>query len=262
MATLTSLSPSQSTGGQTLTLTGTSLSGTTQVNFGGKSVTPTSVTATTVTVIIPTVCAGQYNVSVTAGITTSNSLPFFYAATPVLSVITPDTGPVTPGTATLLGSGFLNTTAVTFGTLGAGTALAVTNDTELTVTPPSGGTFTGTETVNVTVTAPGGTSALNGAATEFTYYAAPAVTSISPTSGPAGTSVTVTGTNFDNVSNATFTPTGGGTSISASEVIGVSETQLIVYVPSGLTAGDTYDLQVVTPGGTSPVVAGDVFTGA
>jgi IPT/TIG domain len=261
MATLTSLSPSQSTAGQTLTLNGTGLSGTTKVNFGSKSVTPGSVTATVVTAIIPSTCAGQYGVSVTAGTTTSNSLAFFYAATPVLSALNPGTGAAAPGSVTLLGSGFLNATAVTFGSLGAGTALTVTNDTQLTVTPPAHGTFTGsTDTANVTATTPGGTSALNGAATEFVYYAAPTVTGISPDTGPAGTSVTVTGTNLVDVSDATFTPTGGGTSVSASAFTGVSDTQLIVYVPAGLTAGDTYDLQVVTPGGTSAVNAGDVFT--
>jgi hypothetical protein len=51
--------------------------------------------------------------------------------------------------------------------------------------------------VDVRVTTTGGTSAAV-AGDRFTYVAAPAVTSISPTSGPAagGTSVTITGTGF------------------------------------------------------------------
>jgi hypothetical protein len=261
MATLTSLSPTQSTAGQTLTLTGTGLSGTTKVNIGSKSVTPTTVTSTTVTAVIPSTCAGQYDVTATVGTSTSNSLAFYYAATPVLSTLSPGTGAATaPGTVTLLGSGFLNTTAVTFGTLGNGTALTVTNDTQLTVTPPTN-TFVGdTDTANVTVTAPGGTSALNGGVTDFTYYNAPTVTGISPSTGTAGTSVTVTGTSLVDVSNVTFTPTGGGTAVSASSFAGVSDTQVIVYVPSGLTSAGTYDIQVITPGGTSATNASDVFT--
>ena len=49
----------------------------------------------------------------------------------------------------------------------------------------------------MTVTTPGGTSATS-PADEFTYVAAPTVTSINPTSGPTagGTTVTVTGTNL------------------------------------------------------------------
>jgi hypothetical protein len=261
MATLTSLSPTQGTVGQTLTLTGTGLSGTTSVNVGSKSVTPTTVSATTVTAVIPSTCAGQYNVTATVGTTTSNSVPFYYAAAPVLSVLSPSTGAAAaPGTVTLLGSGFLNTTAVTFGALGNGTGLTVTNDTQLSVTPPTS-TFTGdTDTASVTVTAPGGTSALNGGATDFTYYNAPTVTGISPSTGTADTSVTVTGTGLVNVSNATFTPVGGGTAVSASSFASVSDTQLIVYVPSGLTSGTTYDTQVVTPGGTSATSTADQFT--
>ena len=56
-------------------------------------------------------------------------------------------------------------------------------------------------TVNVTVTTPGGTQRDQPPADQFTYTTpppAPAVTAVSPTSGPAagGTAVTVTGTSL------------------------------------------------------------------
>ncbi|GAA2274444.1 MULTISPECIES: IPT/TIG domain-containing protein [Kitasatospora] len=263
MASITSFSTGNpGSAGQTLTINGSGLSSASKVNFGNKSVTATVVSSTQITCVIPSLCVGQYNVNVTAGTATTNSLPFFYAATPVVSVVNPDTGPSAPGAITLNGSGFLNAAAVTFGTIGAGTGLAVVNDTQITITPPPHGTFTGAlDTVDVTVTGPGGTSAAS-VNDEFTYYAAPTVTGISPASGAAGTSVTVTGTNLASVSNVTFTLTTGGTPISASSINPVSETQVIVTVPSGLTAGLTYDTQVVTPGGTSATSAADVFTAA
>lgn len=263
MATITSFSTgSPGSAGQTLTINGTSLSSATKVNFGNKSATATVVNATQITCTIPSLCAGQYNVNVTAGTSTTNSLAYFYAATPAVSAVTPATGPASPGAVTVNGSGFLNASGVTFGAIGAGTGLTVVNDGQITVTPPAHGAFTGSlDTVDVTVTTPGGTSGVS-VADQFVYYNAPAVTGISPATGPAGTNVTITGTSFDGVSNVTFTPTAGGTAVSASSFTPVSETQLIAVVPAGLAAGTTYDAQVITPGGTSPAVAADVFTGA
>ncbi|MEU6085543.1 IPT/TIG domain-containing protein [Streptomyces sp. NPDC047085] len=263
MATITSFSTgSPGSVGQTLTINGTSLSSATKVNFGTKSATATVVSATQITCTIPSLCAGQYNVNVTVGTGTTNALPFFYAATPVVSSVSPALGAASPGTITVNGSGLLNASAVTFGAIGAGTSVTVVNDGQLTVTAPAHGAFTGClDTVDITVTTPGGTSTTS-ANDQFVYYDAPAVTGISPTTGAADTNVTVTGTCFDSVSNVTFTPTGGGASISATSITSVSETQLIAVVPAGLTPAATYDIRVVTPGGTSAIVAGDVFTAA
>ena len=62
------------------------------------------------------------------------------------------------------------------------------------------------------MTTAGGTSATS-AADQFTYVAAPTVTSLSPTSGPAtgGTAVTITGTGFTGATAVTF----GGTAATA-----------------------------------------------
>ncbi|MER7463269.1 IPT/TIG domain-containing protein [Streptomyces sp. NPDC097981] len=260
MATLTSLSPTQSHNGQTLTLTGTGLANTTKVNFGTKSVSPATVSSTTVTVVIPVLCGGQVNVSVTAGTTTSNSLSFFYITPPLPTAVVSNTGPAAATSVSVFGSGLLTATGVTFGAVGAGTSLTVVSDTELTVTCPAHGSFgaASTDTVDCTVTTAGGTSVPLGAATQYTYYAVPTVTSLSPTSGSAPTSVTVTGTNLVGVSSVTFTPTGGGTATQAT-FSSASATSLLVDLPSGLAAG-TYDVQATTPGGTTAVVAGDVFT--
>jgi hypothetical protein len=260
MATLTSLTPTQSHNGLTLTLTGTSLANTTKVNFGTKSVTPATVSSTTVTAVVPVLCGGQVNVSVTAGTTTSNSLSFFYISPPEPTALSSNTGSAAATSVSVLGSGLLTATGVTFGAVGAGTSLTVVSDTELTVTCPAHGSFgaASTDTVDCTVTTVGGTSLSLGAPTQYTYYAVPTVTSLLPTSGSAPTGITVTGTNLVDVSSVTFTPTGGGAATQAT-YSSSSPTSLLVDLPSALAAG-TYDVQATTPGGTTAVVAGDVFT--
>ncbi|GGF03992.1 FG-GAP-like repeat-containing protein [Hymenobacter cavernae] len=72
--------------------------------------------------------------------------------------------------------------------------------------------------------------------------AAPAISSLSPVRGPAGTRVVITGTNFLNASNVTFnnTPVTG--------IISQSATELVVLVPAGATSGPVV---VTTPAGAS-----------
>ena len=80
---------------------------------------------------------------------------------------------------TITGTGFTGATAVEFGTTAATTFTVVSRHLDHRHLP---GRPTGT--VDVTVTTPGGTSATS-AADQFTYVAAPTVTAVSPTSGPA-----------------------------------------------------------------------------
>ncbi len=82
---------------------------------------------------------------------------------PVVSSISPVSGPVAGGTpVTITGSGFTGATAVDFGTV-AGTGLTVNSATSITVDSPAG-----TGGVDVTVITPAGTSAIS-AADQFTY---------------------------------------------------------------------------------------------
>jgi hypothetical protein len=81
----------------------------------------------------------------------------------------------------------------------------------------------------------------------------PAVTSLSPTSGPAsgGTSVTITGTDFTGASAVKF----GGTAAASFAVN--SDTQITATSPAG---SGTVDVTVTTIGGTSATSASDEFT--
>ena len=86
-------------------------------------------------------------------------------------------------------------------------------------------------------------------------YPAPIVTAISPNRGThnGGTVVTITGDNFTGATNVKF----GG--INASSFTVLSDTSIRATAPGG-TVGDTVDIRVSTPGGSSPVTGADTFT--
>ena len=83
---------------------------------------------------------------------------------------------------------------------------------------------------------------------------APAVTSVSPTSGPTGggTTVTIDGTALSGTTGVTF-----GTA-SATDVVNVSSTEVTAVSPAG-SAG-AVDVTVTTPNGTSTTGPSDRFT--
>lgn len=258
MPTITSLSATQGKAGDSLTITGSGFgTSTVTVNFGSRTVTATGAT-TTVTTTVPSGCAGQTNVSVTVGTSTSNTKAFFYIAAPTCSAVTANIGPLAPPAVNLTGTGFATATAVAFGVAGAGTINSKTGDTLLNATPPTNttGFTTPTQSVDVTVTSPGGTSVLAGAASQFTYYNLPTVTAVSPTAGSADQSgVTVSGTNFVDVSDVIFTDTVTAAVFHATDITGLGVTEIQVTTPAGLVTASSYDVTVTTPGGTSTTSA-------
>ena len=82
----------------------------------------------------------------------------------------------------------------------------------------------------------------------------PAITSLVPSSGPVGgaQAVTITGTNFTGASAVRF-----GAS-AATGVVVVSSTKITAKTPAH--AAGVVNVQVVTPAGTSAVVAADKYT--
>ena len=250
---VTSLSPTSgpSTGGNTVTITGLSFTGTLSVNFGGTSVAFTLVNDTTLTVTAPAHAAGPVDVLVTTPLGTSaNTVAdnYTYQDLPAVTAISPTTGPATGGTVvTITGTNLAGATAVTFGGTAA-TTYTVQSATTITATSPAHAAGT----VDVLVTTPAGTSA-NTAADNFTYTGGPTVTAVSPKAGPitGGTVVTITGSGFTGATSVTF----GGTAATTYTV--TNDTTISATSPAH--AAGTVDVLVVTPSGTSANTAADDF---
>ncbi len=115
--------------------------------------------------------------------------------------------------------------------------------TTLNVTAPAGGT-TGPVTVS------NSTGSATGPVFTYTTGSAPTIESINPVAGKAGTSVTITGSNFD-ITPANNTVKFNGT---AATVSSASTTSLVVSAPAG---GSTGPVTVTNGGGTS---TGPTFT--
>ena len=241
--TVTGVSPNNGApaGGNSVTVTGTNLTGATAVDFGTTPGTGiTAVTATSLTVTAPA-GTGTVNVTVTTPNGTSAvnapSDQYTYNGPPTVSGVNPAGGPTGGGTSvTVTGTGFTGATAVDFGASNPGTSIDVLSPTRLTVTSPSG-----SGTVNVSVTTPNGTGTKDSA---FTYALAPTITSVSPSEGPTsgGTVVTIDGTNLASPSVVAF----GG---NAGTVTASSASSITVTTPASSSAG-LADVLVTTFGGS------------
>ncbi len=241
---LTAFSPTTgpAAGGTSVTLTGANLSGATAVDFGPSNPATgviinsagTQITATSP----PGASLAAVSVTVTTQYGTSNAETFTYgAAAPTLSGISPTSG-VSGTSVTLTGTNLSGATAVAFGTTSvAPTSSSATSVVAVAPAASSGGA------VSVTVTTPGGTSN----AETFTYNTAtPVLTGINPTSGPVGTSVTLTGTNLTGATAVDFGPSNPGT------ITANTATSITATAPAG---SSTVGVTVTTPGGTSGVEA-------
>ncbi len=251
---VTGVSPSAGplAGGTTVTIAGTGFTGATAVDFGTLAASNLDVvSASEITVTSPAGAAGTVDVTVTGpgGTTTTSTADHFtYQAAPAVTAVSPVAGPLAGGTpVTITGTGFTGATLVDFGTTAA-TNLDVVSATQITATSPAG-----TGMVDVTVTTPGGVSAIS-TADEFTYLAAPTVTGVSPAEGPTagGTSVTITGTTFTDATKVDF-----GTNAATNVTVNTAGTQITATSPAGT---GTVDVTVTAPGGESAISTADEFT--
>lgn len=209
MATITSISPTQGRMGTVVTLTGTAMGTTVSVNFGSAVVTPTSVTSTTVTFTVPSTapCSGQVSVGVNASNgARSNAMPFFVVASPSTATSSPPCVTSTPGTdaqtVTVTGTGFAAGGTVNVGALTPVSFASGGSNTAVTVTPPDYSPAGSSESLPITVTTPGGTGTTG--QTFVTYQNPPTLTSTVPTTAAAGESVTINGTNLENLISVTY----------------------------------------------------------
>lgn len=263
-ATLTNLSPATGVQGSSvnITLTGTNFASGATVAVSGSGVTASNVSVVSSTQITATLtilasaATGPRSVSITEAAKTSNSLTFSVtgsAQAPTLTSVSPNSG--TRGSTvnvTLTGTNF--TSGATVAVSGSGVTasnVSVVSATQIKATltiaagAPTGG-------YNLSVSTAAGTS--NTAS--FTVNASgsvPTITSLSPNSGTAGTSVqlTITGTNF--------TPQAGvrlaGLGAAVRNLVVVSSTQInVTFVLKSTTATGPHNVYVVTSAGNSNIV--------
>ena len=227
---ITSLSPTAGAVGASVTIAGTNfgtMQGTGTVAFNGTTATTIgSWTATSIVATAPT-GATTGNVVVNASGVNSNGSSFTVIAAPSITNLSPTTGAV-GASVTITGTSFGTTqgtstvkfNATTATTIGSWTA------TSIVATAPTGAT-----TGNVVVHASGVDS--NGSS--FTVVAAPNITSLSPTTGAVGASVTITGTNFG-TTQGTSTVAFNGTT--ATSIGSWTATSIVATVPTGATTGN------------------------
>jgi hypothetical protein len=255
--TAVSVSSGDTAGGVILTVTGTNFSDATQVAFGSVTTSTFTVLSNTkLQVTAPAAPSGTVDITVTNGSgtsATSSADHFTYAADAVLPTVTglgTSSGP-TGGTTsvTITGTNLASAYGVSFGGVAA-SSIVVNSATSITAIAPA----QTAGTVDVTVTAPYGTSSAV-AADHYTYVAtAPSVSGVSPSSGPAtgGYNVVISGSNFNGATAVKFGTTAG-------TIVSVDSAQQITVTAPALTAG-VWDVTVTTPYGTSPTSAADQFT--
>lgn len=237
----TGLSPNQgpTSGGNTVTIAGTGLSGATLVLFGTRAATITANTDTQITAVAPAGAAQPVTVTVTTTAGTSNPLIYFYVAAPSITNIYPAMGPTGgTNTVTIFGTGLALTSAVHFGTAAA-TGITVNSDSQITATAPGG-----IGTVLVTATTPGGTSTIGLGNAYYIYVPPPVITSLSPAQGSAsgGDDILIRGSNLTYTDAVLFGTT-------QATFAAVSDTMVVATSPPG-TIG-TATVTVHSPGDTS-----------
>jgi IPT/TIG domain len=150
---------------------------------------------------------------------------------PMLSSFTPTSGPI--GTSvTITGANLTGATALKFN--GTSASYSVSSSTQVRATVPAGAS-----TGRISVTTAGGTATSGANYTVTTPM--PTISSLSPSSGKVGTSVTVGGTNLTGATSVKF----GGTSATYSVN---SPTNISATVPAGATSGK---VTVTTAGGAA-----------
>jgi hypothetical protein len=269
--TVGSVSPSSgsTTGGTSVTISGSNLSGATAVKFGQTAGTITSDAATQITVTSPPGTTGAVDVTVVTAGGTSAISPydqFNYGAAPTISALI-DAGSLIHnlGPSNTRGFGVLifggNLTSVTEVDFGAVAAPFIDTrggpDGYIFATTPS----EGPGTVDVRVVSPSGTSAIT-PADQFTFTAAPFVTNVANTGnffgagGPTagGTSVTIQGYHLSDVTAVNF-----GNTPAASFTYDSYYATIVAFSPPG--AAGTVSVTVTSPEGTSTAAnAQDLFT--
>jgi hypothetical protein len=253
--TVSSVSPSggPEAGGTEVIITGTNLNEATAVDFGMSPASFFINNESSITAFSPA-GMGVVDVTVTTafGGTSLTSFvdEFAYVPPPTVTEVSPATGPASGGSSvTITGNNLSGATAVDFGSSSA-TGFVIDSESSITAVSPPGHPG---ETVDVTVTTLGGTSATS-PADSFRYLQSEPlrVTQIAPGSGAfiGGTPVIIMGDGFVGATAVDFG------SASATSFTVDSQHKISAVVPPGT---GTVDVTVTTPEGVSPKSPADLF---
>ena len=213
---ISSYSPTSAGTGATVVISGSNFNNVTSVKFGTSNAASYNViNSTTINAVVGGGATGAVSVTAIGG--TASLAGFIYIPPPTVTSF----NPVTTGagaTVTITGTNFNGATAVTFGGIAAA-SFNVVNSTTITAVVGTGGTGP------VFVVTPAGT----GGAPGFDYATIPVINSVSPLTGPVGTTVTIGGANFGPgvSSNAVYFGSIKGNIISA------TANTITVTVPAG-----------------------------
>jgi len=278
--TVTSISPTSgsTTGGTTVTITGTGFLDGINVKAGGANCTSVNVvSSTSVTCVTPAHAIGAVDILVTNTDGQANSLTnsFTYFQSPLVIAVTPPVGTTLGGNSiTITGSNFRVGTTVRLGVTDCPVSVLFPSSLTCTAPPHAAGL------VEVTVTNPDGQSST--LASGYAYAVAPTVTATTPATGSTlgGTGVTLTGTGFQPgatvkmggvdctsvsvISPTSLTCTAGAHAVGAVDVV-VTD---INTVTGTLSSGFTYVLPTPDPAPTvsaitptsGPTVGGTLVT--
>ncbi|RUR01400.1 IPT/TIG domain-containing protein [Labedella endophytica] len=226
-------------GGTAVTITGDAFTGATGVTFDGVPATEfVVVDDETITAVTPagvgTVDVVVLNPGEAGDGALEDGFEYLPPVAPTLTELDPDRGPEGGDTLVIVtGTDFDGTTSVTVDGIEAD--FDVVSDTELTFTTPPHAP----ETVDVIVTNEVGPSA----PLDFTYFATAEVDEVDPDEGPlaGGSVVTITGSCFTGATGVLFGD------VPATVFSVVSDTEITVLVPAGVTAG-AVDVTVIGGG--------------
>lgn len=244
-------------GGTFVTVSGTHFTPTTILTIGGVTATGIHiVNETTLTATVPAYVSGSMTVDVVvtngAGSATLTGGYTYLPIVPVLTNITPKTGPMAGGTTiTLTGTGFTPTTTVSIGGVLA-TSITIQNATTLTAVTPA--YLSGPLAANVIVNNGFSSGTLLGA---FMYQASvPTLNTLTPNTGSVlgGTSIIVSGNGF----TPTTTVTIGGIAVSS---VNVTDTHTLTIITPSYVAGSLVKDVVVNNGvGSITLTGGFTYT--
>jgi hypothetical protein len=242
LPTISTFTPTSGITGSTITITGANLAGATGATFTGPNNTRlaspslTPIDAAHLGAKVPNgTLAGNVQVTTPAGTATS---PTSFTPTFTIKNFSPPGG--APGVVvTINGIGFTPTSVVKFNGVGA-SAFTFVSGGQVQATAPA--SF---QTGSITVTnaaSPAGTIT-----SPKSFFGKPAITSYSPTHGPAGTTVTINGTSFLGTTSVKFHGVAATFTVNSS-------IKITAHVPATATTGT---VTVTNPGGTA---TGPVFT--